>query len=32
MKQLKTKQLTLNGVIAAVYAVLTLANPLSFGV
>lgn len=32
MKQLNTKQLTLNGVIAAVYAVLTLANPLSFGV
>ena len=26
------KQLTLNGVIAAVYAVLTLINPLSFGV
>lgn len=32
MKQLNTKQLTLNGVIAAVYAVLTLINPLSFGV
>lgn len=32
MKQLNTKQLTLNGIIAAVYAVLTLANPLSFGV
>lgn len=32
MKQLNTKQLTLNGVIAAVYAVLTLMNPLSFGV
>lgn len=32
MKQLETKQLTLNGVIAAVYAVLTLVNPLSFGV
>lgn len=32
MKQLNTKQLTLNGVIAAVYAVLTFINPLSFGV
>ena len=32
MKQLNTKHLTLNGVIAAVYAVLTLINPLSFGV
>lgn len=32
MKQLNTKQLTLNGVVAAVYAVLTLINPLSFGV
>ena len=32
MKQLNTKQLTLNGVIAAVYAVLTFVNPLSFGV
>lgn len=31
MKQLNTKHLTLNGVIAAVYAVLTLINPLSFG-
>ena len=28
----KTKGIVLNGVIAAVYAVLTLANPLSFGV
>ena len=33
MKQNKTiKTLTLNGVIAAVYAVLTFINPLSFGV
>ena len=32
MKQLNTKHLTLNGVVAAVYAVLTLINPLSFGV
>lgn len=32
MKQNKTKHLAINGVIAAVYAVLTLINPLSFGV
>lgn len=32
MKNNKTKLLALNGVIAAVYAVMTLINPLSFGV
>lgn len=32
MKQNKTKHLAINGVVAAVYAVLTLINPLSFGV
>lgn len=31
MKQNKTKHLAINGVVAAVYAVLTLINPLSFG-
>lgn len=31
MKQTKTKLIALNGVIAALYAVLTLVNPLSFG-
>lgn len=31
MKQTKTKMLALNGVIAALYAVFTLINPLSFG-
>lgn len=31
-KNITMKKMTLNGVIAAVYAVLTLINPLSFGV
>ena len=31
MKQTKTKLLALNGVIAALYAVFTMINPLSFG-
>lgn len=32
MKQSKTKLIALNGVVAALYAVLTMVNPLSYGV